>query len=122
MTSDESVLRTILVVVGAVLLLPILAMLLLMPMMGAYAAGHMGAGGMWEGTAAPWLWSLVMLVPLILVVGVGYLLYRALRRDGGTDRAMEELRLAYARGELSDEEFEERRDRLQQGGRGDRAR
>jgi putative membrane protein len=31
-----------------------------------------------------------------------------------TDPALEELRMAYARGDLSEEEFEERRERLRQ--------
>lgn len=58
---------------------------------------------------------LLMVIPLIIIVGIGYLLYQSL--GGGTggrsDQAMEELRRAYARGEISDEEFENRRQRLQ---------
>ncbi|PSP86299.1 hypothetical protein BRC83_01140 [Halobacteriales archaeon QS_1_68_17] len=59
------------------------------------------------------LWGFGSMLLLVLVVaGVGSALYRGL--DGEPrDRALEELRLAYARGELSDEEYEERRDRLE---------
>ncbi|WP_419181143.1 SHOCT domain-containing protein [Haloarcula litorea] len=33
--------------------------------------------------------------------------------DGGTDRALDELRLAYARGDLTDEEYEQRKETLE---------
>nr|WP_305080130.1 SHOCT domain-containing protein [Natronomonas sp. LN261] len=48
----------------------------------------------------------------------GRSLYRWLvgggRAGAVTDPALEELRMAYARGDLSEEEFEERRERLRQ--------
>jgi putative membrane protein len=55
------------------------------------------------------------LVMLAIVGGLGYLIYRTIRRhpERETDTALEEVRVAYARGNLSDEEFEERRERLQ---------
>ena len=53
---------------------------------------------------------------ILRCVGIGYLLYRGLVGGVGSsltsDRALEELRVAYARGDLSDEEFEERRAKL----------
>lgn len=63
------------------------------------------------------LWGIgMMLVWLVVLVGIGYLLYRGLVGCVGpsmtADRALEELRMAYARGDLSEEEFEERRAKL----------
>jgi putative membrane protein len=115
MSSEDTLLRTLLVVIAAILLVPILMMVFMMPMMGMWGWGHMWDGGMWNGTGAAWMWLLMWLIGLTIVGGLGYLLYRAIRHpsDRGTDTALEELRIAYARGELSDEEFEERRERLQ---------
>lgn len=63
-------------------------------------------------------WPLVgMLVPLVfllVLLGGGYLIFRRVaEHQSSHDPAMEELRTAYARGELSDQEYEERRERLQ---------
>ncbi|WP_254864345.1 SHOCT domain-containing protein [Halovivax gelatinilyticus] len=104
MTSDDAILRVILVIVALFLLVPLIGMVLMWPLMGA---GH---GGMWNGTG--WWPLFSWLVLIALVVGVGYLLISAFRRGESTDAALEELRIAYARGDLSDEEFERRRERL----------
>ena len=58
----------------------------------------------------------MMLVFLLVLLGIGYLIYRAFTRESlsSNDPALEELRLAYARGELSQEEFEQRRENLRQ--------
>ena len=111
--TGDSLVRTIVIVVAVILLLPVIAMLVMMPMMGA---GHMwywnDAGVMGSG----WPWLLTWLVGLLVIVGVGYALYKAIASTGTqreSDAALEELRLAYARGDLSDEEFEERRRRLE---------
>lgn len=102
----DDLLRVILVLVAIFLLAPLVMMLVVGPMM------VWGGGGMWGGGVGLW-WLFSLLVPVLLVAGVGYLLYRALRTgDGGYDPAIEELRAAYARGELSDEEFENRHERL----------
>lgn len=85
----------------------------------ALAQPHGGGtmGGSW-GLFGGWLW------PLLLVGLVALLIYglfgavgsgdggRA-NRGGRTDRALEELRERYARGELSREEFDERRRTLE---------
>ena len=64
-------------------------------------------GGLWQ-------WLVSWLVVLLIAVGVVYVLYRGVTGAGSEeDAALEELRLAYARGDLSDEEFEERRQRLE---------
>ena len=121
--SDGLDTRTVvLLLVAALILLPLLTMGLGGGMMG----GGMMGGGMWgghmwnDGGVSGW-WLLVGLVgrvlTLLVVVGVGYLLYRALTESGdGADEAMGELRLAYARGDLSDEEYERRRETLERDG------
>ena len=109
----------VLLLVAALVLLPLLTMGLGGGMMG----GGMMGGGMWgghmwnDGGVSGW-WLLVGLLgralTLLVVVGVGYLIYRALTEsDGGSDEAMDELRLAYARGDIDDEEYDRRRDRLE---------
>ena len=118
MATERSDRRLGLIVLGA------LALVVLVPALGM-GFGMMGYGsamghGMWgDGGRMPG-WALLVgvgmqLLWLLVVVGAVYLGYRALagRGDRPTDRALEELRLAYARGELSDEEYERRRDRLE---------
>jgi putative membrane protein len=101
------------------IVLAIAAALVVLPAVGM-GFGMMGVGsmmdgswshGMWAGDGMPW-WIFVVgvgmqLLFLALVVGAIYLGYRALTgQEASTDPAIEELRAAYARGELSDEEFE----------------
>lgn len=110
--TSDGLLRIVLVVLAALVLLPVLLMLLTMPMMGM---GMMGwwAGG--PGTGFSPLWGLgTMLFGLVAVFAVGYVLYRALSGSEvlERDRALEELRVAYARGDLGEEEFDRRRERL----------
>ncbi|MFC7021268.1 MULTISPECIES: SHOCT domain-containing protein [Haloarcula] len=102
----------ILLILGAIIVLPLLTM-------GMGFGGMMGYGGMMGqyGGAGGW-WPFVgMLVPLtllLILLGGGYLVVqRGTDSQITQDPAMEELRTAYARGELSDEEFEDRRRRLQ---------
>ena len=115
MSTDDSLVRTVLILVAVILLLPLVMMILAMPVMGLWGWGHMWDGGAWNGTGAAWMWLLMSIVPVATVLVVGYLLYRLLRRPAArrSDPALEELRVAYARGEISDEEFEERRKRLE---------
>lgn len=117
MSSNESLLRAGLLVVLALLVLPVLMMLVMMPMMGFTGWSHMWGPGMWDGGSGVGGWIAVLLmmaIPLVLVIGLGYAVYRLLTQNGEqTDDALEELRLTYARGDLTDEEFEKRRDRLQ---------
>ena len=109
MGSDDSLTRTLLIVIAAILLLPVLMMALAMPIIGLWGGGHM-----WNGNGTSWTWLVMSAVPLLVVLGIGYLLYSAVRRPDGKrmDPAVEELRAAYARGDLSDEEFEKRSERL----------
>lgn len=102
----DDLFRVVLVLVAIFLLAPLVMMTVVGPMM------LWGVGGMGGGGVGLW-WFVSSLVPLVLVVGIGYLLYRALHTaTSGSDPAIEELRTAYARGELSDEEFETRYERL----------
>lgn len=85
---------------------------------------HWGpGGGMWGtsggGGAFALFWNAVALVAILaILVGGVYLLFRWTQSGAGgvdlarTDRAMETLREQYARGEISTEEFEDRRARL----------
>ena len=119
MASEDTLLRTLLILVAVVVFVPFLMMVIMMPLLWMWGGGHMWNGGMWNGgmwngMGATGMWLVMWLVALVLVAGVGYVLYRAIRGTGSreTDRALEELRIAYARGDLSEEEFEQRRDRL----------
>ena len=115
MSSENDLLRVLLAVVAVIVLVPVLMMLFMMPMMGLWGGGHVADGGMWGTGIGTWLWPLMWLVPFVVVAGLGYLLYRAVGRsaDRVSDPAIEELRAAYARGDLTDEQFEERRERLE---------
>ena len=113
-TADESILRVVLIAVLILIAIPFVLMLVMMPMMGAWGGGHMN-GWMWDGSGTPWTWIVMWVVMLGILLGGAYVMYRALRPSTrSSDIALEELRTAYARGELSDDEFEKRRKRLQQ--------
>lgn len=111
MNTTEHLLRVALIIGGVILLVPLLMMTFMIPVMGA---GHMGT---WNGMTGPvWGWMVMGLFWLLLIVAIVYLIYRA--ADGGDrsarqDPAIQELRQAYARGDLTDEEFENRRERLE---------
>lgn len=120
-TPTDWTLRIVLVIIAVVVLAPILTMTFAFPMMGMWGGGMSGGyGGMmggYGGTGVSPLWGLAsMLVWLVVLVGGGYLAYRWLSGDGGaaTDPALEELRLAYARGDLSEEEYVNRRATLEE--------
>lgn len=116
-TTDTHLLRIVLAIIGVLVVFPVLFM-----GFGMMGSGPM-MGGMWghetwgSGTAPGWmLLAGVVLRFLFLaaILGAGYLIYRSItKRDRDSDRALEELRVAYARGELSDEEYETRRDALE---------
>lgn len=111
----DGVLRIVLVVLAVIVLVPLLLMVFAMPMVGMM--GWWWGGGSGMGLSP--LWGIGMpLVWLVVLVGIGYLLYRGFVGHDGlsttTDPALEELRLAYARGDLSDDEFERRRETLEQ--------
>jgi putative membrane protein len=113
--SSDGLLRIIVIVIGGILLLPLLMMLFMMPMMGMMGWWWTG-GGPSAGVGFSPMWGIgMMLLFLVVLLGIGYFLYRAVTRGvlSGNDSALEELRIAYARGDLSQEEFEQRREDLQ---------
>lgn len=108
-TTDTGILRFVLIVLAIIVLAPMLMMGFAFPMIGMWGGWQMG------GYGGSTLWGIgMMLIWLVILVGVGYLVYRWVARSGGitSDPALEELRLAYARGDLSEEEFEDRRTNL----------
>ena len=86
----------------------------------AHGGGMMGGGassGSWGGASG---FGLGFLWPLLLLGGLAALVYwtvgngeRSVGDLGGSDTALETLRDRYARGEISEEEFEQRRQRLE---------
>jgi len=104
---------------------PVLVMLFFVPMMGyggmggayggmgggMYGGGGMGGSGMYGGGMAGWIG---LLVPLGILLVLGYVVYRAFGAAEHGDAAVDELRAAYARGDLTTEEYEERRERLEE--------
>ncbi|AXG07161.1 SHOCT domain-containing protein [Haloplanus rubicundus] len=95
----------ILLLLGAIVVLPLLTM-------GMGFGGMMGYGG--TGGWWPFVGMLVPLIFLFILLGGGYLVFRRTSEtQASRNPAMEELRTAYARGDLTDEEFEARRERLE---------
>ena len=116
-TDNGRLVAIILVIVGALVIFPLLFMGGGMMGYGSMMGGMWG-GGMWsDGMMPRWLYivGIVMqLLFLVALVGGGYLVYRAVTgTKTDSDPALEELRLAYARGELTEEEYEQRREALQ---------
>ncbi|THE63997.1 SHOCT domain-containing protein [Salinadaptatus halalkaliphilus] len=114
MTQTDSLTRTILLVLLGLFAIPLVMMLVMMPAMGAFGWSHMG-GWMWDSPGGWVAMILMMAIPLLIVIGIGYLIYQSLGTETTeqTDEALEQLRRVYARGEISDEEFERRRKKLQ---------
>ncbi|MFC6965093.1 SHOCT domain-containing protein [Halocatena marina] len=104
--------HVLIIIVALILLIPLLMMVFMMPMTGVM--------GWW--TNAPdssiemfSLWGIgMMLLFLLALFGTGYLIYWMFSRRsfGVDDPALEELRLTYARGEISQDEFEQRQEDL----------
>jgi len=115
MTQTETLTRTILLVLLGLLAIPLVMMLVMMPAMGVFGWSHM-SGWMWDSSGGWLAMVLMMAIPLLVVIGIGYLVSQSLGTETTeqTDEALEELRRIYARGEISDEEFERRRKNLQQ--------
>ncbi|AWB27604.1 SHOCT domain-containing protein [Halococcoides cellulosivorans] len=83
----------------------------------AHSGGSGGMMGGWGGMGGLGLLGGGMLLWPLVLVGIVLLAVYAGNRGGrtdGTDRARSELRDRYARGELSDDEFESRRRTLDQ--------
>ena len=100
-----------------VIALVALALIVFLPMlfMGGGMMGYRSPMMGWMyGTTTP-SWMLVVgvlgqLLMVALVAGLGYLGYKALTGTQ-SDTAIEELRTAYARGDIDDDEFDRRKAR-----------
>ncbi|WP_265110005.1 SHOCT domain-containing protein [Halosolutus halophilus] len=106
-SSDQLDATTILLLIlGAIVVLPLLTMGMgFGGMMGQYGS----TGGWW-----PFVGMLIPIILLLVLIGGGYLVFRRISETQTSHNpAMEELRMAYARGDLTDEEFEARRDKLE---------
>lgn len=104
----------LLIVVAIVVLVPLL-MMFMMPMIRMMRIMWWTGGAPGAGSGMSPAWGIgMMLVFLGVAFSIGYALCRAISQSarGGDDPAFKELRLAYARGDLSQEEFEQRREDL----------
>lgn len=115
-SDDTQLVRIAIVLVAALILLPMLFVGLAMVGYGSMMGGF--DHGMWGGGVTPGWFALFGVLMQLLFLGAlivgGYLVYREVAgSDGSPDRALEELRLAYARGDLTDEEYERRREKLE---------
>jgi putative membrane protein len=116
-TDDTRLVTILLIIIGAFVIFPMFFMGFGMMGYGSMMGG-MWSGGMWgDGTMSGWMFIVGIVMQLLFlaaIVGGGYLIYRAVTGDSsGSDQALEELRLAYACGELTDEEYEQRREALE---------
>ncbi|WP_353633159.1 SHOCT domain-containing protein (plasmid) [Halobacterium sp. NMX12-1] len=101
----------------------VFAAALIVPFSSIATAQHGGSsggmGGMGSGIGGfiwwPLVWSVVLL-SLVALVAYGVLVHRRSPVDerNQADAALSTLRSRYARGELSEEEFEKRRRRLEE--------
>lgn len=109
MSDADRLLWLIFLLLAGVILVPMILMGLFMPAMGAHWSTGDGVAGVW--------WFGGWLVMLVVLLGIGYLLYRLVAGSDVShgDTAVEELRSAYARGEIDDEEYEKRYERLKEG-------
>jgi len=116
-TDDTRLVTILLIIIGAFVIFPMFFMGFGMMGFGPIMGGMWG-GGMWsDGTMSGWIFVVGIVMQLLFLaalVGGGYLVYRAITGNASdADQALEELRLAYARGELTDEEYEQRREALE---------
>jgi putative membrane protein len=107
MTRDDSTVRTVLTVGAVLFAIPLLMMGVVVPLVVLTGVGHVpfSVGG----------WQILMPVVLLVIFGtLVYALYIGVGEESEeAPEELEALRLAYARGELSETEFETRRARLQ---------
>lgn len=116
-TDGTRLVTIILVIIGAFVIFPMFFMGFGMMGFGPMMGGMWG-GRMWgDGTMPGWMFIIGIVMQLLFLaalVGGGYLLYRTVTSsESDSDQALEELRLAYARGELTDDEYEQRRETLE---------
>lgn len=122
MSDTNTLLRTVLIIVAAVLLIPVVLMVLFAPMMGMMGWGSWGMNNGMTGLS--WMGLMSWLLVFLVLAGVGYVLMWGLSAAENESRnsAHDELHRAYARGDLTDGEYEERRQRLEQESNGQSSR
>lgn len=116
-TEDARLVAALLIIIGAFVIF-----LLFLMSFGTMGFGPM-MGSMWDGvrwgggTMPGWMFVVGIVLQflcLATLVGGSYLLYRAVAGSESTsDRALEALQLAYVRGELTDDEYDQRRAALE---------
>jgi putative membrane protein len=116
-TDDTQLVTVVLVIIGVFVIFPMIFMGFGMMGFGPMMDGMWG-DGMWGGGPMPgWMFVVGIVMQLLFltaIVGGGYLVYRVLTGEQTeSDKALEELRRAYARGELTDDEYEQRKERLE---------
>lgn len=107
-TDGDRLLLGLLALIALLIVGPVLAMAAVLPAMGPH--------GMGDATWHP-VWLIVGWVVLLgIVVAIGYLGVRIAREEPTEpeDDALQELRIAYARGDVDDEEYEKRYERLKE--------
>jgi len=120
-TNDTRLVTILLVIIGAVVVFLMFFMGFGMmgfgPMMGTWGGGMWGSGTWADGAIPNWMFVVGIVMQLLFLAalaGGGYLVYKAVAgRETDSDQALDELRLAYARGELTDDEYEQRREALE---------
>ncbi|GAA0508950.1 putative membrane protein [Halorubrum aquaticum] len=114
---DTRLVTILLIIIGAFVIFPMVFMGFGMMGFGSMMGGMWG-GGMWgDGTMSGWMFIVGIVMQILFlaaIIGGGYLIYRAVvGSESGSDQALEELRLAYARGDLTEDEYEQRREALE---------
>ncbi|MFB6254583.1 MAG: SHOCT domain-containing protein [Halobacteriaceae archaeon] len=113
---SSEMLKIALIILALLIILPFIMMIFVIPLMSAGVGIHMMGDGMLWG-ASPFLGLVMMVLWVLFFVVIGYFTYRVFegssKRPLGRDPALKELRMQYAQGEISEEEFEKRRRRLQ---------
>lgn len=107
-TTGNGVIRIVIIGLTVIVLAPIVMMGFGTPLVG------MWGGGMMNGYGGATVWNFgIILLWLLIGIGGGYLIYREVTPTDTEDPAIEDLRMAYARGDIAEAEFEERLERLQ---------
>lgn len=116
-TDNTRLVTILLIIIGAFVVFPTFFVGFGMMGSGPMMGGMWGDGTWGDGAMPGWTFvvgTVMQLLFLAALVGGGYLIYRAVAGDeSDSDPALEELRLAYARGELTDDEYEQRREALE---------
>ncbi|WP_128226555.1 SHOCT domain-containing protein [Halobacteriaceae archaeon SHR40] len=116
-TDDTQLVTVVLIIIGVFVIFPMIFMGFGMMGFGPMMGGTWGDGMWGSGPMPGWMFIVGIVMQLLFIaaiVGGGYLVYRVVTGEQtDSDKALEELRRAYARGELTDDEYETRKERLE---------